>query len=469
MFTKFYETLHANDLLDPNKKVLLAVSGGVDSIVLLHFMQNIPQAKRPQLSIAHINHQLRTESEREEQFIKKIANKKKIPIYIHQWMKEKHPTAGIEEAARLERYSFFKEIMNRYKIDYLMTGHHLDDQVETVLMRLTRGASLEQLLGIRETQEFPLVGRTGYLIRPLLHLSKEEIYAQAKEHKLEFVEDTTNQETNFTRNRFRHEILPLLKAENDRFEEHIDQFTSDLSDLLEIAKEPIQTAYDDLVHIVDDKIFLHLQKFKMYSQAMQRAVITKVLECLYHGQTERYKTNYIHLVYEWLLEGAVNTSLDLLGSFIVEKRYTEAVFMQKQEEANRKKPTAPNEFKIEEINQWIQVSETEAIGLFLKDTPIEENYSKIDELLIAEEHLHLPLRIRHRQAGDRMTYKGLDGRKKISDIFIDDKTPPKEREKAWIIEDQQGTILWLISHRKMDLFTATETDKLVYGLRYVKK
>ena len=122
-----------------------------------------------------------------------------------------------------------------------------------------------------------------------------------------------------------------------------------------------------------------------------------------------------------------------------------------------------NEFTIETLNEWIKLSETEAMGLFtIEDEPAD------DELLIAEDCLHLPLRIRHRQAGDRMTYKGLAGRKKISDIFIDDKTPPEAREKAWIIEDNTGSILWLVGHRKMHLFTDAETDKMLYSLKYVK-
>lgn len=465
----FYKTLQENNLFDPNKKVLLAVSGGVDSIVLLNFMQNLPLSKRPQLSIAHVNHQLRAASAEEEQFIKKIANQHQIPIYIHQWAKEKHPAAGIEEAARIERYAFFKEIMNQHEMEYLMTGHHLDDQIETVLMRLTRGASLEQLLGIRPVQKISLNHRAGYLIRPLLHLSKEEIYAQAEQKGLAFVEDATNQETDFTRNRFRHEILPLLKAENERFNEHIQQFTTDLSDLLEISTEPIQKAYHELVYVKDNNIHLQLKQFTKYSQAMQRAVLTAIFENLYQGKSERYKTNYIDLVCQWLLEGEVNTSLDLIGSFTVKKCYTKAVFMKKQQKTHEKSLTELAEFKIDQLNQWIKLSETETIGLFVKEQPIDSEPRKTEELLIPEEHLHLPLRIRHRQAGDRMSYKGLNGSKKISDIFIDDKTPPAAREKAWVIEDNQGTILWLVGHRKMDLFTEKETDKLVYGLRYTKK
>lgn len=464
MKKRFQQILQEQQLLDPNKQVLLAVSGGVDSIVLFDLMQNIPQAKRPQVSIAHINHQLRPESDQEEQFVKDLAHKAQVPFYVYRWQSKDHPASGIEEAARIERYTFFKEMMNTHSIDTLMTGHHLDDQVETVIMRLTRGASLEQLLGIRLHQHISLDQREGHLIRPLLHFSKEELYEFASENKLVFVEDETNQELDFTRNRFRNEIIPLLKEENERFNEHVDQFTLDLADRIEIAKEPIQAAYTKAVHINKERIELNLEQFNNYSLAMQRAVITKILEELYHDETDRYKANYIHLVNDWLSEGEVNTSLDLIGSYLVEKGYTEAVFMKKEDqEKGISSIEEVQEININKLNEWVKLSETEAIGLFTTADQLAD-----DELVIAEEHLHLPLRIRHRQPGDRMTYKGLAGSKKISDIFIDDKTPPEAREKAWIIEDDTGSILWLIGHRKMHLFTEAETDKMLYSLKYVK-
>lgn len=464
MKKRFQSILQEQQLLDANKKVLLAVSGGVDSIVLFDLMQSIPQADRPQVHIAHINHQLRSEANQEEQFVRELAHEAQIPFYTYRWQKKDHPTSGIEEAARIKRYAFFKEIMNTYAIDYLMTGHHLDDHVETVLMRLTRGASLEQLLGIQLHQYISLDQRDGHLIRPLLHFSKEELYEFADAKKLVFVEDESNLELDFTRNRFRNEIIPLLKEENERFNEHVDQFTSDLADRIEIAEAPIQEAFEKTVHVDKKTIQLNLKTFYAFSKAMQRLVITKIFEKLYHGEANRYKANYVDLVNHWLSEGEVNTSLDLTGDYIVEKTYNRAIFMKKilQEESIPSKKEL-NELTIDRLNEWIELSETEAIGLFTK-----EDEAADDELLIDHRHLHLPLRIRHRQPGDRMTYKGLKGSKKVSDIFIDDKTPPTAREKAWIVEDNTDSILWLIGHRKMHLFTETETDKMLYSLKYVK-
>ena len=230
MFNNFKETLDRHGLLGNDRKFLLGVSGGVDSVVLLHLMQAIPTNDRPQLSVAHINHQLREEADMEEAFVKQLARDYQLPFYSKRWEKEEHPKTGIEEAARSFRYSFFRQLMEEGEFNILMTAHHQDDQVETILMKLTRGSSLEQLVGIQFSQPFS----TGYLVRPLLDVSKNELYTFAKQEQLTFVEDVSNKDLSFTRNRFRHSIIPLLKKENPLFNQQIIQFSKDLDDLLEI-------------------------------------------------------------------------------------------------------------------------------------------------------------------------------------------------------------------------------------------
>ncbi len=467
MIKKFQENLLNHNLLDSTKRVLLAVSGGVDSIVLLDLMTKIPLNQRPQISIAHLNHQLRDESVIEEKFVKELAEKHGYETYSLRWKKEEQPDTGIESAAREERYNFFKEVMQDQAIPYLMTGHHLDDQVETILMRLTRGASLEQLLGIQAEQKIIIGEEEGYLIRPLLEFPKEEIYRYAENHQLFYLEDESNRELDYTRNRFRNEIIPLLKQENAQFNQHVKQFRLDLTDLIEISKSSINTAYKKLVIETDDQIQMSIDLLLEYSHPMRKALITAVLEKLYDGMKEKYKTNYIELINRWLIEGDVNSSLDLTAGYFVKKTYTHLVFKKRKNEA---KLMPQQTFKIEKVNQWVRLSDTEKIGLFLNNQKVEQKINEsINELFIQEDSLHLPLTIRHRKPGDRMTYQGLRGSKKIKDIFIDDKTPRKDRDKVWLVEDNQEQIIWLLSHRKMGLFTRSETDKLFYSLKYIKK
>lgn len=467
MIRNFEEKLKKCDLLDPNKKILLAVSGGPDSVVLLDLMSKIPLQKRPQVRIAHMNHHLRSEASSEEEFVKRIAQKYGVPFYSHQWLEKDHPDSGIEEAARNERYNFFESLMIKHSISYLMTGHHLDDQIETILMRLTRGASLEQLLGIRSKQSFSLGNNTGYLIRPLLGFSKAEIYQYAKKNDLAYAEDESNQGLDYTRNRFRNKIIPLLKKENMKFSNHMKQFQSDLADLIEISQEPINKAYKKLVQEKNNEISLDLVQLNQYSDALQKAVITEILKKIYMEKAEQYKTSYIEIIYNWLNEGEVNSSLDLLGDYLVEKGYVKAIFKEKKLGQSQFENV---ELEISKINQRVELSESESMELSILEKPIKATVKekRENELIIAADHLHLPLTIRHRKPGDRMTYKGLSGSKKIKDILIDDKITRKNREKAWLVEDNKKQIIWLIPHRKMCLFTDSETDKLFYKLNYIK-
>ncbi|HLR89211.1 MAG TPA: tRNA lysidine(34) synthetase TilS, partial [Atopostipes sp.] len=160
----------------------------------------------------------------------------------------------------------------------------------------------------------------------------------------------------------------------------------------------------------------------------------------------------------------VNTQLDLQNDNVAKKEYNTVSFTKKKDVDH---PIDKQEFTIQHLNQWVQLSKNEKIGLFILDDTMEIVDNEY-VLFIDEEKLHLPLTIRHRQPGDRMRYVGLNGSKKIKDIFIDDKTPIKQRDQAWIVEDCLGAIIWLVTYRKMSLFTAQETDKLTYILKYKK-
>lgn len=455
MKQEFEHILKDYALLDANKHILLAVSGGVDSIVLFHLLQGIEEDKRPKISVAHINHQLRPESDKEAAFVEKLTEKYKTPFYSYTWEQKKHPYSGIEEAARVMRYAFFKEVMAENNIDALMTGHHQDDQVETILMKLTRGSSLKQLTGIQELQEF----QNGLLVRPLLSFSKAELYSFAHNHALKYIEDETNQGLLYSRNRFRNQIIPLLKEENAQFNSHLEQFSKDLKDLIDIASPTIDRTFQELVLVEASSISLDVLEFFELGEAMQQALLQKVFEVLYEDTLISYKTNYIEIVRGWLQAGAVNTHLDLIGDFAVKKDYNKVVFYEKDEEVLIEDDT----FLIEELNQWVRISPTEAIGLFDYASEEETNI-----LLLEEGSVAWPLTIRHRKPGDRMTYAGLNGTKKIKDIFIDEKVPVNERDTTWLVEDAAGVIIWLVGLRKMRLLSPPETDKLTYIVKYKK-
>lgn len=458
MIETFEQILAENNILHPQTHIVVGVSGGVDSVVLLHLLQTIDEKKRPRISIAHVNHQLRDEANDEEEFVRELASTYTLPFYSITWPKEEHPESGIEEAARNVRYTFFKELMNEKKNTVLMTAHHQDDQVETVLMKLARGSSLEQLTGIKRIQPFA----KGHLMRPLLDFPKEKIYEYAKKHNITYIEDASNQSLDYTRNRYRNQIIPLIQEENIQLNEHIEQFMQDIKDALAIASRPINKQFQKKVQVGSNQFSFDYKDFLKLEEPMQRALLKKLFIQLYQDSKTQYKTTYIEMIRTWLREGKVNTHLDLLNGFTVYKDYQDVFFSQKKQQSTQ---LDTEQFTLNKINQWVALSANETIGIFEWDG---KNREDENTLVFHPNKVKLPLTIRHRKPGDRMRYKGLTGRKKIKDIFIDEKVSPKEREKAWMVEAADGQILWLISYRKMDLLSDRETDKIAYVIKYKK-
>ena len=209
-----------------NETVVLAVSTGVDSMVLFHLLQKIKNIK---LVIAHVNHHQRSESNEEQLFIKELCEELNIKCYIKELYFENHQ--NFQANARNERYLFFKEVMEKENAKCLITAHHANDDLETILMRLIKSTSLKGYAGIEEVS----IIETGYIYRPLLKVSKKDIYEYANKNNLKYYEDHSNQEDDYLRNRIRHQIIPEMEKENPSlfkeihiFKEHILEANKEL-------------------------------------------------------------------------------------------------------------------------------------------------------------------------------------------------------------------------------------------------
>ena len=210
---------------------LLAVSGGVDSMVLLEsFFQLKKKIETIHFSVVHIHHHLRKESDEEEEMVRNFCGERNISIEVYHWEQGFEQTAGIEEKARKFRYQKLKDSMKKNNTRYVVVAHHADDQAETVLMKLTRGSTIEGIAGMKSIRPFS----EGYLIRPFLTVDKEDLYEYASIHQIPFKEDLTNQSLEYTRNRFRKEIIPLFKQENSKFNQKIYEFTKILQEQQEV-------------------------------------------------------------------------------------------------------------------------------------------------------------------------------------------------------------------------------------------
>ncbi|MBO5715365.1 MAG: tRNA lysidine(34) synthetase TilS [Clostridia bacterium] len=206
-----YTPPHLLSNLPQNTPVLLAFSGGADSSALLHLLKEDAQTNHFKLHAAHFNHQIRgEEAERDAIFCKQICEKLDIPFYLGTAdipALAKENGNSVEAEARVQRYAFFEKIMREHNIPILVTAHHAEDQVETILLHILRGSGISGICGMQECRPF---ANDLYLVRPLLKAQKQDVLALCEQNKIDFVVDSTNEDTQYTRNALRHEIIPRL-------------------------------------------------------------------------------------------------------------------------------------------------------------------------------------------------------------------------------------------------------------------
>lgn len=433
-----------NRFWEPADKVLVAVSGGVDSIVLTHLLVRLPDELRPDISIVHINHQLREESDKEEVYIRKLVEDLGLPLYIYHWDQGKKVENNIESSAREMRYSYFKQVMEEEGINTLLTAHHLGDQAETVLMKLIRGGILEDKTGIQLVSDF----NSGKLIRPLIPFSKKDLYDYAETQRLTYFEDETNHTDMYFRNRIRRKVLPLLKEENPKVENHLKEFSSELSDLVKFSAPLIQKERDKYY----ENNTLYLEEFLTKEDYLQNLVLKEIFKELF-TEDKSFNKNYTDIFTQWMRDSSPNSSLNLEGNLEAQKEYNKIRFIRKEQ----KDEEEYEEYELE-MNTWLELPDGNSIGLFGK-AQVDIKESDL-VFYIADSDLNLPAKIRHRENGDRMTLKGSKGSKKIKDIFIDQKIPAYKRDEAWVLTDKNDTIIWLIGYKESLLFNNSITDKM---------
>jgi tRNA(Ile)-lysidine synthase len=418
----------------PDEYIVVGVSGGVDSMVLLKLLTGVSN----NIICAHIHHNQRLESDEEEAFVKSYCKKENI---LFESIKLEYADKFSENTAREQRYVFFEDMLQKYGSKTLLTAHHGDDLIETIMMRLVRGASLKGYGGIEQISK-----RENYVIlRPLLCLNKEEIYAYANANTLAFREDKSNEEETYTRNRYRKCILPFLKEEAP--EVHA-KFMDYSKTILEAAKYIDQEVSAKYATVVGDKI--DLDKFLQEEPFIQKELLHKYLFAVYQDEIDKIGNNHIQILMDLIQTGEANTTIDLPGGYQATKEYQTFVialtkeiegysfnFAEKQELPNKKT-----------IKQLTESDDTSNFTAYLDSGEVE-----------------LPLTIRTLAEGDKMTVKNMDGHKKISDIFTDEKVPMMERLLWPIVVDNAGQIIWLPGLKKSH-FDKKKTEKYDIILGY---
>ncbi len=407
-----------------NSKVIMALSGGPDSMCLLFLLLNLQKEINFEIICAHVNHNVRKESFSEENFVKRICEQYHCKFEtIKLNIKEKN---NFENRARKERYQFLKEIVLKYKANYLLTAHHGDDLIETILMRLTRGSSLNGYIGFKK--------RTIYeqfeLLRPLIFITKEEILKWCQQNNISYCNDQSNEWGSITRNRYRKNILPFLKQENRNVHKKYLKFSEELQSLEEYLEKNIQIA---LTRVSDfDKVNLH--EFNKLEVFLRKRVIEYILKEEYQEDicliNERHVSQILHMCE--LKKPNVEIFLPLHKRLV--KEYNTLYFCNKKDLVGEKYLLGEY-LKLNEHEEFLKLTETDII---------KSNFI----IRLNTKELVFPLYVRNRKVKDKMEIKNLNGSKKIKDIFIDEKIPKKRRDTFPIVVDSNDTVVWLPGLKK---------------------
>lgn len=413
MTQKLLQMMQAKGYFNRHKKILVAVSGGADSMSLLHFLYNHQKDLDIQLGIAHVNHKQRQESEHEEAYLRHWAEEHKVPFHYSAFSGK-----FSENAARTFRYEFFKQVMKAYDYSALVTAHHADDQSETIFMRLLRGSRLRHLTGISAIRPFG----TGQIIRPFLHLTKAQLPVTFH------FEDRSNTSLAYLRNRIRLSYLPTLSQENPKIKEHLCLLAEEIG-LMEQA----------LGELTKDISITDLSVFQQQSDAVQLFLLQNYLDSFPDLQLSKGQFNQL---ISYLRKNA-SGKMPLKNGYELVK--TQTYFLIRKEASISLSPPCLLEFgksvEFEDytltFSEFNDVSNTDAISIW-SDAPIV---------------------IRHRKEGDKIDLGS--HHKKLRRLFIDNKILEKDRQKA-IVGEQDGHIIFLYVAGRLYLKKRPE-NAILYG------
>lgn len=447
---KVLDVIHKYNLIPKKSKLLVGVSGGPDSLVLLHLLKQIQSIFAFDLLVAHVDHMLRGEESYEDYlFVEQICKKwgvafegtrVDVPAYM------KKMGGSTELAARTLRYGFFEQVMKKYECTVLVLGHHGDDQVETMLMRLTRGASGKARAGIPIKRTL----HNGHIVRPFLSITKAEINEYAIKHQLEPRLDPSNEKDDYVRNRFRHHVLPFLKQENPLVHEQFQRFSEEIYEDEDFFHDLVSRKMKEVwIEQTKEYAMINIDSLLVMPKPLQRRAIQLILNYLYLERPSSLSALHINQLLTLFLNSQPSAELHFPGGLIAEKSYSTCIFRF-------------SKYESQEYTLLLQIPGDTFLpnGYKIKAHYIgEATMGGNDSLILPISSVALPLTVRTRREGDRMRVKGLGGTKKIKDIFINEKIPLFKRNGWPVVIDQTGQIIWLPGLKKSYIESQALTDE----------
>ncbi|WP_316798607.1 tRNA lysidine(34) synthetase TilS [Pedobacter frigidisoli] len=430
---QFQDFIAQHKLFLADNKILLAVSGGKDSVLMVHLFK----ALGANISIAHCNFNLRgEEAQRDESFVKLLAETLNLPFHITHFDTKKYAAenkVSTQMAARDLRYTWFEEIRQQYGYEYIALAQHQNDAIETVLINLTRGTGISGLHGI--------VPKRGRLIRPLLFLNREQINHLVDENHLDFVEDSSNLSTSYTRNKLRLQVIPHLQEINPNLEKTFAENIARFAEIESFLKKQVKVLCERLLRKKTDGIYLSIAEVKQLSP--RKLLLFELLKPF------GFTSGVIDDVLNNLDSPSGIHFYSLTHELIVNRG--DLVVVEKM------KGNLPNQIFHPATAQIIFGSQKISL-VHTEEIKYEVNVNKA---FVDAQQLIFPLVVRSWQNGDRFIPLGMRNLKKLSDYFIDEKVPVHIKRACPILVNGNGDIIWIAGMRQDNRYKLSQATKKV--------
>ena len=424
--------------LTDNDTVVIGLSGGPDSMALLNIISKVNSNLK--IVCAHVHHNLRKESDSEKVFVEDYCKKNG---YIFEFLKieEYKNNKFSEEEARRIRYDFFESVVYKYNAKYLFTAHHGDDLIETVLMRLTRGSTFKGYSGIST-----ITKKDKYdIVRPLIFLTKQEVMDYIEKNHIPYVIDNSNTSLKYTRNRYRANILPILKQENKKVHQKFYKYSKIIEDYDNFVNNYVNKIYDKIV--IDHKI--NLDEFLKEDELIKHIILERYIYSVYGDDIVCWDDTKTNILMDLAEYNKPNIQIDLPNNIKGIKEYN-LLYMTKVDHKDN--------YRFE-LNDKVELND--GIIELLDSSTDTDNYV----IYLNSSDIELPLYVRNVKQGDKISIKNMQGTKKIKDIFINEKVPMLKRSSWPVVVDSKDVVLWIPGLKKSK-FDSQKTGKYDIILKY---